>query len=450
MIDATEVNFDGIVGPTHNYSGLSFGNVASMSSQSSISSPKKAALQGLRKMHFLASLGLGQGVLPPHERPNVAFLRSLGFGGSNAAVLAAAHKYHKHLFSASISSSNMWAANAATVCPSVDSVDSKVHFTAANLCTTLHRSIEAEQTALVLRTIFADDRYFQHHDPLPNHRLLSDEGAANHTRFCREYGEKGVHFFVYGQQEGNGEAKSPTRFPARQAYEASQAVARLHTVPDEQFICAQQNPSVIDAGAFHNDVVAVGNKNVLFYYEPAFVDNEKILKSLRDHFAKICQAEFKTICVSEKKLNSSDVVNSYLFNSQLICVDKDMLLICPSEAQENTKVADVIDEIIADAHNPIKAAHFLDLRESMKNGGGPACLRLRVVLTAEEKNALGGPVLLTDALFAQLCTWIEKHYRDELSENELADPQLLYESDRALDELTQLLALGSIYSFQRT
>jgi succinylarginine dihydrolase len=85
----------------------------------------------------------------------------------------------------------------------------------------------------------------------------------------------------------------------------------------------------------------------------------------------------------------------------------------------------------------------------MRNGGGPACLRLRVVLNEQERQAVNPAVLMSDALFGRLNTWVDKHYRDQLSEADLADPQLMIESRTALDELTQILQLGSVYSFQR-
>jgi succinylarginine dihydrolase len=85
----------------------------------------------------------------------------------------------------------------------------------------------------------------------------------------------------------------------------------------------------------------------------------------------------------------------------------------------------------------------------MQNGGGPACLRLRVVLTDEALRAAHQPVFLTDALVQQLARWIERHYRETLGADELADPQLLAESRAALDELTTILKLGSLYAFQQ-
>ena len=85
-MSAIEANFDGLVGPTHNYGGLSFGNVASLNNQAQASNPKAAAKQGLVKMKALADMGFVQGVLAPHERPHMPTLKSLGFTGTDAQI----------------------------------------------------------------------------------------------------------------------------------------------------------------------------------------------------------------------------------------------------------------------------------------------------------------------------------------------------------------------------
>jgi succinylarginine dihydrolase len=98
---------------------------------------------------------------------------------------------------------------------------------------------------------------------------------------------------------------------------------------------------------------------------------------------------------------------------------------------------------------PVKSVIYLNVRESMRNGGGPACLRLRVPLTTEEVSAVAPGCLWTPAGHAALEAWVRLHYRDELSPKDLADPQLLRESRSALDELTTILGIGPIYDFQR-
>ena len=95
-----EINFDGLIGPTHNYAALSFGNLASASNAGAVARPRDAALQGLAKMRFAMDLGLIQGFFLPLERPNTRWLRELGFAGSDAQVCATAHAADPLLFAA--------------------------------------------------------------------------------------------------------------------------------------------------------------------------------------------------------------------------------------------------------------------------------------------------------------------------------------------------------------
>ncbi|WP_321791498.1 N-succinylarginine dihydrolase [Caballeronia sp. J97] len=444
---AFEANFDGLVGPTHNYAGLSFGNVASRNNEKSVANPKAAAKQGLRKMKQLADLGFQQGVLPPLERPSIRLLRDVGFSGDDADVIARAAREAPELLAAASSASAMWTANAATVSPSADTEDGRVHFTPANLAAKLHRAIEHGETRRSLSAIFADEARFRIHHALPGTPALGDEGAANHTRFAREYGEKGVEFFVYGRSE-YGQGPQPQRYPARQTLEASRAVARLHGLSDDATVFAQQSPDVIDAGVFHNDVIAVGNRTTLFCHERAFVDQHKVYDELR---AKLDAqgTPFDALEVPASEVSVEDAVSSYLFNSQLLSsADGRQLLVVPQECRENARVAAYLDSLAA-RRTPIDEVLVFDLRESMKNGGGPACLRLRVVLNEAERAAVNARVWMNDTLFTQLDAWIDRHYRDRLAPADLADPKLLAESRAALDELTTILGLGAVYDFQR-
>lgn len=444
---ALEANFDGLVGPTHNYAGLSFGNVASQNNEKSVANPKAAARQGLRKMKQLADLGFAQGVLPPQERPSVRLLRDLGFSGTDSEVIARAAKDAPEMLAAASSASSMWTANAATVSPSPDTPDGHVHFTPANLCSKLHRAIEHETTRNTLRAIFADPEHFTVHRALPGTPALGDEGAANHTRFCADYGVRGVEFFVYGRTEYRG-GPEPKRFPARQTLEASRAVAHLHGLTPDITVFAQQHPDVIDAGVFHNDVIAVGNRSTLFCHEHAFVAQQGVYDELRAKLAAL-GAPFDVIEVPDAQVSVADAVSSYLFNSQLLSrADGSQVLVVPQECRENARVAAYLDQLPS-AAGPISEVLVFDLRESMKNGGGPACLRLRVALTDAERTAVAPSVWMNDALFARLDDWIERHYRDRLAPADLVDPALLMESRTALDELTRILGLGSLYDFQR-
>jgi len=441
---AVEANFDGLVGPTHNYAGLSWGNVASKSNVHAVANPREAALQGLAKMKRLADRGYVQGVLPPHERPHLPTLRALGFSGSDDEVLRSAADRYPSLLAAVSSASTMWTANAATVSPSADTADHRVHFTPANLSAKFHRSIEHPVTGRALKAMFADDAFFAHHPALPPVSQFGDEGAANHTRLCNGYGDPGVELFVYGQVAFNEQAPAPARYPARQTLEASQAVARLHGLTERNAVFAQQNPEAIDAGVFHNDVIAVGNGNTLFYHDMAFLDEDRVLADIR---TRLTGAELAAVKVSADQVPLADAVASYLFNSQLLNTPDGMMLAVPGECREIASVSRYLDELVRSG-GPITSVEVFDVKQSMRNGGGPACLRLRVVLSDDELNAMHPGVLMDDALYERLTTWVEAHYRDELSQDDLGDPMLLQEVRKALDELTGILGLGSIYDFQ--
>lgn len=440
-----EANFDGLVGPTHNYAGLAQGNNAAAKNAELPSNPHAAALQGLAKMRALAAMGFVQGVLPPQERPHIPTLKQLGFEGRDAEVLKRVRRDAPQLLAAMSSASSMWTANAATVSPSADTGDGRVHFTPANLATHLHRSIEPVVTGRALATIFRSEKHFVHHAPLPATPQMGDEGAANHTRLCADHDGHGLELFVYGEA-GEKDAK-PAVHPARQNRAAGEAIARLHHLDPDYVHHAQQNPDAIDAGVFHNDVIAVGHRHLLLHHEKAFVDG----KAIRDWVKRRLNGRDPVfIEIKDRELSVEDAVNSYLFNSQILSLpDGSMRLICAHECQENEKVWAAIRRIVDDPQNPITDVQSFDLRQSMRNGGGPACLRLRVVLDPAQRTAVNPKVWIDDALATRLEAWIGKHYRDRLVPEDLADPQLLDNSRSALDELTQILGLGSLYDFQR-
>lgn len=439
---AREVNFDGLVGLTHHYAGLSFGNEASTKHQYRVSNPKLAAKQGLLKMKALADAGFPQGVIAPQERPNVPVLRQLGFTGSDAQVVERVAKQAPQLLSAASSASSMWVANAATVSPSADSLDGKVHLTVANLNNKFHRASEAPTTESLLHAIFRNEQYFSVHGALPQVAMFGDEGAANHNRLGEAYGDPAVQLFVYGREEAKA-GLIPARYPARQTLEASQAVARLNQVNPELVVYAQQNPAVIDQGVFHNDVIAVSNRQVLFCHEQAFLHQHALYQTLRERVPGFMAVEVPT-----SRVSVGDAVSTYLFNSQLLSRDDgSMMLILPEEARQHEGVWRYLNELL-EAGNPISELKVFDLRESMANGGGPACLRLRVVLTELEQQAVNPAVMMNDELFTTLNVWVDRWYRDRLTQADLADPLLLREGREALDELTRILDLGSVYPFQ--
>ena len=349
-----EINFDGIVGPSHNYAGLSLGNLAATAHAGDVSYPRAAALQGLDKMRGNRAFGLTQGFFVPLPRPNQTWL----------AELAADETTDRVLRDGAWSASAMWTANAATVSPAPDTLDGRCHLTAANLVTMPHRAHEWPDTLRQLRLAFADERHFAVHGPVPP--SFGDEGAANHMRLTSAHDAPGLEVFVFGRSGG--------RFPARQHEQASRIVARCHGLDSARVLFVEQNPEAIEAGAFHNDVVAVANERVLFAHEKAFADREAVYEAIRDRFAEV-----EIIEVPEEAVSLAEAIRTYLFNGQLVSLPSgEQALIIPTEAWESDSVRAFLDTLIA-GNGPIRRIISVDVRQSMANGGGPACLRLRVV-----------------------------------------------------------------------
>jgi succinylarginine dihydrolase len=446
-VRALEVNFDGLVGPTHNYGGLAVGNIAAAENALTESNPREAALQGLAKMKLLADMGILQAVLPPQDRPAIGTLKKMGFDGDDATIIRQAAAVAPGLLRACCSASSMWVANAATISPSAETEDGKVHITPANLPSQFHRSIEPPTTAAVLKRVFSDERYFMHHDPLPPNLYCADEGAANHMRLCTDHGDTGLEIFVFGRS-ADPDLPKPMNFPARQSLEASEAVSRLHKIKPGKKLFVQQNPEAIDAGAFHNDVLAVSNCNVLLYHEAAYRDWQEMEENVR----AACGYPIHFIRASEADITLSEAISTYLFNSQLISLpDGGMMILAPAECRESGSATAFLEGIIGNPDNPIDRIEYVDLRQSMRNGGGPACLRVRVVLAEPELESVqqASRVILDQPLYELLKAWIERHYRDRILSADVAGPSLLRESRAALDELTSILSLGPIYDFQK-
>jgi succinylarginine dihydrolase len=402
-----EVNFDGLIGPSHNYAGLSPGNLAATLHAGEISSPRRAALQGLAKMRLMLALGLRQGFFLPHDRPNVGWLRAMGFSGTDAQVCARAWADEPLLFAQAMSASPMWAANAATVSSAPDTADGRVHLTPANLASMAHRSHEWPETLAQLRRIFADPRHFAVHEPVPPR--FGDEGAANFMRIAAPAQARGTEIMVYGEPGGT--------FPARQSIEACRALLRRHGVADGLTI--RQSPEAIAAGAFHNDVVALAHENILFAHEQAFADKGALHAAL----AARCP-DLAIIEVAARAVPLADAIASYLFNSQLVTLPHGQrALIAPMECAETAPVKAWLDAHVG-PDGPIHAVHFVDLRESMHNGGGPACLRLRVLLSPEAERAVH-PAHLLDARTAdRIEALIEARWPARIAPADLGAPDL--------------------------
>ncbi|MGJ8560671.1 MAG: N-succinylarginine dihydrolase [Litorimonas sp.] len=436
-----EMNFDGLVGPTHNYAGLSRGNIASASHKGRVSNPRAAALQGLTKMERLIDLGLPQAVIPPQDGPRMQFLRTLGFTGTDTDILQMAFRANPALVANVSSASSMWTANAATVSPGADTSDGRVHFTPANLISMPHRAMEHGLTQRILSRIFKDDDHFAVHDALPMNPMLGDEGAANHNRLCKSHVDAGLEVFVYGRAALSPQVDDPT-FPARQTLESCHALASRHGLSTAHFL--RQNPAAIDAGAFHNDVVCVVNEDTMLYHALAFETPDAMEAAL----VKASEPLGFAPRFARAEMPIGDAIAAYVFNSQLITLPEGgMAMILPIEAEETPTAKAYVDQLIADG--VIKAAYYLDLRQSMSNGGGPACLRLRVAMGPEALAAVHPGVVMTKEKIAALRAVITTHYRDRLTLEDMGDPQFLTDVRGALDAISYALDLPNLYDFQK-
>lgn len=416
-----EINFDGLVGPSHNYAGLSLGNLASANNAGEVSYPRAAALQGLGKMRHNIALGLTQGLFAPLPRPNPVLLKALGLENIDESDAA-----QRRLRAAAWSASSMWTANAATVSPAPDTADGRCHLTAANLVTMPHRSQEWPDTVRQLRLAFANTQAFAVHDAVPP--CFGDEGAANHMRMCASHDAPGLEIFVYGTTGG--------AFPARQHEQASRAVARLHGLNPERCLFIEQASEAIAAGAFHNDVVAVANERVLFTHEQAFADPEGTYAAIR---TRLPEAEI--VVVPSSVVSLGDAIRSYLFNAQLLTLPSgEMGLVIPLEAWETPSVRGWLEGHIA-SNGPIRRVLPVDVRQSMANGGGPACLRLRVVA---DPATVDPRFLLDEAKLVLLEEVVGEHWPEQIDPADIGRESLARSVIAARSALLEALALPEL------
>lgn len=405
---AIEINFDGLVGPTHNYAGLSAGNLASQNNAGAIANPRRAALQGLAKARRMIELGLPQGFLPPPLRPSAGLLRAMGRRGTDEEILTEVAQEDPVLFRAACSSSSMWRANAATVIAGPETHDGRTRLLVANLATMLHRALEADDTFQLLKKVFRDPDQFAVEPAMPWGAHFADEGAANHMRLASGHGAPGLNVFVHG-------ADTAGRFPVRQTRRASQALCG-HCAPGRG-ILVEQSQTAVDAGAFHNDVVAVSNLDLLLCHAEAFTDMQGFGDDVRRRAPG-------TRIIEVSDLSLADSVSSYLFNSQLVSLPGGgMGLILPAEAAENPAAKRAVDQIVSRASD-IEHVEFVDVRESMRNGGGPACLRLRVPLSQAGLAAVHPGYILDLDRIERLERLVELHWPTSVTPDDLQDPAL--------------------------
>ena len=264
-----------------------------------------------------------------------------------------------------MSASAMWAANAATVSPAPDTADGRCHLTVANLRTMPHRSHEWPATLAQLRLAFADAGHFAVHAPGAAGVRRRGRGQPHAAGAgARRAGRRGVRL--------RRDAAAPSRRASisRRRRRSPGSTGSIPSGPCSSSSRKRRSPP----GAFHNDVVAVANEPVLFAHEQAFADRDRLSPTARS-----CVAGFELVEVADAEVPLADAITSYLFNAQLVTPpDGEMTLIVPAEARETPSVWAWLERHLA-GNGPIRRVEVVDVRQSMANGGGPACLRLRVV-----------------------------------------------------------------------
>lgn len=425
-----EIQIDGLVGPTHHFAGLALGNQASAKHKGLCAFPRKAAKQGLEKMRRVLEHGVPQYFLGPQMRPDWGFLRHKGYQGSHSEIWSQL-KHDPETLHQSLSSSFMWRANSATVSPWVDTVDGKTHLTVANLRSHSHRSIEAAASLEQLSQLIASSNIILH-PPLPV-EVYSDEGAANHMRLSEGPGLPGVEVFVCGSNETS--EQRPERYPARQNRKTCERIIKDHALLSGAAYILKQNHLAIDAGVFHNDVIAMSAGNFLLCHEKAYENQEESLDQLRSYYLERTGKPLYVRVVSENELSLEDAVETYFFNSQILRLsDGSLFVLVPGECRREKSEKLIL--ALLEENNAISGYEYVDLSESMGNGGGPACLRLRMEVTQEQlKNLDPAMRIQSPSKLDELHAWIEVFYPEKLEWHDLFDIRFIEQAEEAMNVL---------------
>jgi succinylarginine dihydrolase len=428
-----EFNIDGLIGPTHHFGGLGVGNVASETNRNKIAHPKAAALEGLSKMRKLHELGIPQFYLPPPVRPNCRWMEAMGFRTNDPSDWRHCASQFPSLFSSSLSSSFMWMANAATCSSSVDTIDGLGRIVIANLAASLHRGQENLERHAQLRRLFQHVSTIEVIEALPSLVPLRDEGAANGMRFWNPTNHQGIYVFAFGERNSNTtqtatpakESVHPHVYPSRQTSLASQLVARSLRIRDSRSLFVQQHPKAIDAGVFHNDVIATSHENFLFVHESAYVDQCNQLDRISETFRNQCGGKLGILVVTEEELSLSEAVSTYLFNSQIVTrSDGSWCMLCPIECLNSPAAVQVLRRV-QHQESRLGAIEFVSLKESMANGGGPACLRLRAYASDADIERIPFGARIHDDSLAFLERVITSEYPDSVHLDDFLDLTLV-------------------------
>jgi succinylarginine dihydrolase len=150
---------------------------------------------------------------------------------------------------------------------------------------------------------------------------------------------------------------------------------------------------------------------------------------------------FEYVEVAAADVPLEDAIRSYLFNAQLVTLsDGEMALIVPGEARETPSVWGWIERHLA-GNGPIRRVEVVDVRQSMANGGGPACLRLRVVADPASVD----PRFLVDSdRIDRIAEVVARTWPDEIDHRDLQSAALIADIERARAALLETLGLQAL------
>ncbi|RAP29456.1 hypothetical protein DID78_03615 [Candidatus Marinamargulisbacteria bacterium SCGC AG-343-D04] len=423
----SSVFIDGLMGPSYHFGGLSLGNTWSETHFKEISFPKKAALEGLHKMFEVYSLGLHQYVLPPVRKDVSALFRSLGYDHFNSESLRELFSVNPYFVSSVFSSSSAWLANIGHVTPACDSFTHKMNVTPANLNYCFHRSCDVEGYRDLLSTLFENCHDVVLHRPITS--SFGDEGSANTVRLSASSGE-GFFLYVYGKTVDRTYSH---KYPARQSKEAFDILVKQHHV-SRKFVMVQQSQEAIDAGVFHNDVICFGLENLLIVHESAFENQEEVMSYVKELYEETFSEDLQVIVISREMMSLEEAVKSYFFNSQLLPLsDGGFHCFVSTHSRKYSALEQVLQYIQSECSR--FSYSYVECDESIKNGGGPACLRLGFVASEHDRKLLNDAFLLTQERYDFLYSFISRHYPDEMQFEQLRDYEFLCECREIVDSL---------------
>ena len=139
---------------------------------------------------------------------------------------------------------------------------------------------------------------------------------------------------------------------------------------------------------------------------------------------------------SQAAISLADAIRSYLFNAQLVTLPSgEMALILPAEARDTPSVWNWLERHVA-GNGPIRRLAIVDVRQSMANGGGPACLRLRVVA---DPSHVDPRFLVDSAKLDRIAAVIETHWPERIAQDQIGDSALIARIEQARHALLEML-----------